>query len=520
MTENDEELKITGVTMNGTVLTITTSSGAVFELSTPSVSLGYTELDTIAEKNLDRIIFTRSGNLLMIDFGSAEALKAEAEAALATPTPEVTPSPTPSPTPTYKVDITFSQRDITREATPTPSPTPRPTYTVTITFSKATIRREATPTPEVVIEAEEEEECMIVIIAYDDEEEVETYERNICPHRWKYDWEDDADAEKSCQSSRTCELCGLHEDTPSDHCWYAYQKVVDGITYSMDATSHKGYKITDDMVSMYIMKCRYCDATKEEKSLNQVQGICTHSKLKESINHYGVGTADMKETWCTTAMQCPDCKAKVAAVGHKWKITGEEGDYYTAVCQRCGQTVKANKKFYNSEKGKLDTSEMSCVDDPNNHSWVVVQSSGCRQVLVCTNCGEQATTDHAWKVTRPYERSCDYTAVCQKCGKTEKVTFHTKLTINTRSTGRTKGGNYIGDSVDYEYEVYVECEHCRKKVASRKCWDSHDISYFKTSEKEIKQQNKLKKQFGVDEFPVTYTLPLYLTDGYINSQSQ
>lgn len=498
LTENDKELKITGVSMKDSVLTITTSSGAVFELSTPGVSLGYTELDSISEKNLDRIIFKRSGGVLMIDFGSAEAMKAEVAAALATPAP------------TYHVEIKFSKANIT-----TPTPTPAPIYVVNITFSKANITREepsATPEPTVAIVPEEE--CRIVIIAYDDEEDVANYERSICPHQWEYA------EENTCQASRTCKLCGKQEDTPSEHCWYAWNKVVDGKQYDMNVTSitdANGFVITDYVVSTYILKCRYCDATMEETSLNQVAGKCTHPRLKEKTTAYVNDGDDVRKYWCTNAMQCPDCHSQVKAVGHNWKITGESGDYYTAVCQRCGKTINANKKYYNSAKGKLDTSEMSCADDPNNHRWVTVESNGCKQTLVCSNCGKQTTTDHDWEVTK---QLCNYTAVCRKCGKTEKVTIHPEIDVESINRGETVKKWWIDQH--YEYNVYVTyayCTSCGLTLASEKA-EEYKISFneYKNSDYETKKIEKLKRKFGVDKFPATYTLPVYLTDGYINSK--
>ncbi len=531
LTENDEELIITGVSIKEDVLTITTSSGATFELSSPGVSLGYTELDTITEKKLDRIVFKRMGNVLMIDFACAATLKAEVEAALATPTPEVTPSPTPSPTPIYKVDITFSKRTITSPTpAPTPTPTPRPTYQVTITFSKRTIRREETPTPVPVI-IEPEEECQIVIIAYDDEEEVETYERSNCTHRWVYA------EEGTCQSARTCELCGKHEDTPSEHCWYCWKKVVDGKSYDMDTqiTGSTGEILYDYVVSTYILKCRYCDATMEESSLNQVVGKCTHPRLKERYNMLNTnGQGDEYYTWCTQSMKCPDCQSQIAAVGHNWKITGEDGDYYTAVCQRCKKTVKANKKYYNSSKDKLDTSEMSCVDDPNNHAWVTVDSNGCKKTLVCSNCGTQTTTDHDWKVTR--QNACSFTAVCQKCGKTEKATIHRKIDATSVSKGIVTHAKEPGNKYE-RIQTYAYCTVCGKTLASETIdllcksntsidggkitgKDNEQLSEYKHSDLETEKMEKLMKKLGVDQFPTTFTLPVYFTDGYINSQSQ
>jgi hypothetical protein len=495
LTENDEVLKITGVSMEDSVLTVTTSSGATFELSTPGVALGYTELESISEKDLDRIVFKRMGNVLMIDFASAAALEAEVQAALATPTP--------APRSIYEVEITFSLRTITREATPTPVPVP----------------------------IETEEECMIVIIAYDDEEEVEEYERSACTHRWVYA------EENTCRAARTCELCGKHEDTPSEHCWYCWKKVVNGKSYDMDTqiTNSEGEILYDYVVSTYILKCRYCDATMEESSLNQVVGKCTHPRLKESYTLYDSnGTDNQVYSWCTMAMSCPDCQSKIAAVGHNWKITGEDGDYYTAVCQRCGKTVKANKKYYNSSKDKLDTSEMSCVDDSNNHAWVTVDSDGCKKTLVCSNCGTQTTMDHDWKVTR--QNMCNFTAVCQNCGKTEKVTIHRKIEATSVSKGTVTKAHEPGN--EYErIQTYAYCSVCGKTLASETIdllsksntsiqdgkitkTDNEKLSEYKHSDKETELMEKLMKKLGVKEFPTINTLPVYLTDGYINSQSQ
>ena len=495
LTENDEVLKITGVSMEDSVLTVTTSSGATFELSTPGVALGYTELESISEKDLDRIVFKRMGNVLMIDFASAEALEAEVQAALATPTPA------PTATPIYKVNITFSLRTITKEATPTPVPVP----------------------------IEPEEECKLVIIAYDDEEEVEEYERSVCTHRWVYA------EEGTCQAARTCELCGKHEDTPSEHCWYTWRKVVNGKAYDMNTqiTDSDGKILNDYVVSTYILKCRYCDATMEESSLNQVIGKCTHPRLQEAYTIYGAsGTDNQVYSWCTQSMSCPDCQTKIAAVGHNWKITGTDGDYYTAVCKRCGKTVKANKKYYNSSKDKLDTSEMSCVDDPNNHAWVTVDSDGCKKTLVCSNCGTQTTTDHDWKVSR--QSVCNFTAVCQKCGKTEKVTIHRKINAKSESRGIVTKAHEPGTKYE-RIETFAYCAVCGKTLASETIdlvcetnmafvdgkftkIDSEQLSEYKHSDEETKKMQKLMKKLGVDKFPTTYTLPVYLTDGYINNQ--
>ena len=231
-------------------------------------------------------------------------------------------------------------------------------------------------------------------------------------------------------------------------------------------------------------------------------------------------------------MSCPDCQTKIAAVGHNWKITGTDGDYYTAVCKRCGKTVKANKKYYNSSKDKLDTSEMSCVDDPNNHAWVTVDSDGCKKTLVCSNCGTQTTTDHDWKVSR--QSVCNFTAVCQKCGKTEKVTIHRKIDAKSESRGIVTKAHEPGTKYE-RIETFAYCAVCGKTLASETIdlvcetdfafvdgkftkIDSEQLSEYKHSDEETKKMQKLMKKLGVDEFPTTYTLPVYLTDGYINNQ--
>ncbi len=398
LTENDEELKITGVSLDGHVLTVTTSSGATFELSTPSIALGYTELDSIAEKNLDRIIFTRTGNVLMIDFGSAEVMKDEEKTELASDTPA----------------------DTSSNKTP---------YKVEITFSKVTLTRAPEPESTVAIEAEEEAP-MIVIIAYEDEDEVETYTRSICSHQWEYE------EEANCKSPRTCTLCGLYEENPSSHCWYVYKSG----SYTRGGTSS-----TPDY---YVLKCLYCDATMMETSLNQAQGLCTHPSLVKEMTEknkdsfiYDTGdsfySSKTDTSWCVKAWVCKECGGSVPALGHDWKLRDDidRGEYVVVQCKRCKRVQQVKKNYYDSTTGKVNLDGVNC-DGEGVHTWTTAESSGCERTLICEVCGMVQERDHDWVVTRG--RNCAYEATCSVCGKTEKLTLHTDVHYFTKETGKKK----------------------------------------------------------------------------------
>ncbi len=474
LTENDQELTITGAKMDGHVLTITTSCGAVFELSTLNVSLGCTELDSIAEKNLDRIIFKRCGSVLMIDFGSKEAMGAAEAAARTVPDDTAAPSPTPTPRPTAKFTITFYRGTLTT-ATPAPE-------AVIITTPEPVVFQQ----DDAVIEIQTESPN-IIIYPCESEETVEEYQRSNCLHKWDYE-------ERNCQSPRTCVFCGKHEETPSSHCWYV--------------TNNGG--VRSGIADHFLLECHYCKATMEEVSQNQAQCLCAHTVLYESRNILptSVGTKNETSYWCDTAMQCGDCNRWFPPVGHNWKITGQDGDYYTAECARCGKVTNAHKKFYNEATGKLNMSAVSCADDPNAHQWTVIEADGCKRTLLCANCGTQEEMDHDWQSTKD---GCRYTAVCSVCGKTETATIHGCIDRETDYTG--KRSQLFGRQA----VIKLICTACGETTKSIKFYTRiSDLSGLVGSKKYV---NKLKELTGGQKLPIyPSNIPFYFSEAYIQNK--
>lgn len=479
LTENDQELTITGASLDGHVLTITTSSGAVFELSTLNVSLGYTDLTSIAEKNLDRIIFSRSGSVLMIDFGSAETMKAEEAATLTLPDETSLPTATPAPTSASKITITFSRRTIT-------TATPAPELVIIATPEPVVMQEEET-----IIEIQTDAP-IIIIYPCESEETVVEYQRSNCSHKWVY--EEGNGIENRCQFPRTCELCGMHEEIPSSHCWY----VKNGNKYADDGNG-------------YLLACLYCGEEMEESSLNQAQGFCMHPHLSESYFSMPSFVGQQLETktswWCDTAMTCPDCQKAAPPIGHNWKITEQDGDYYKVQCTRCGKTASAHKKFYNDATGKLDISAVSCADDPSAHQWTVLQSNDCKRTLLCANCGKQVEMDHDWQSTKD---GCHYTAVCSVCGKTEKATIHACI---------MDGYDFTGKHIFYKWwqiKIYLKCTSCNEIIKSSKFYvDKSD--YLATETK--KYTDKLRELCGGQETPIyPSNVPFYFSEEYIQGE--
>ena len=246
-----------------------------------------------------------------------------------------------------------------------------------------------------------------------------------------------------------------------------------------------------------------------ESSLNQAQGFCTHPDLEEGKSqwHGGNGSSQFRY-WCDNAVACSYCGRVVPAVGHNWKITGQDGNYYNAECTRCGKTVSAHKKFYNDATGELNMSEVSCTDDPTAHQWTVIEADGCKRTLVCANCGKQVEMDHDWKSTKD---GCRYTAVCSVCGKTETATIHDCIGYNADFTGK-----YVY-FVGWQMEIKLTCSGCDEIIDSTKFYvGTHNKDAVMGSDKFIGKLDQLADGQVLPIYPSN--VPFYFSEEYIQGE--